>query len=1590
MTTARSARSDGRRVDAAFRPHPSVSIVGIGCRVPAAAGVAEFWRQLANTDTGAPHTGRLDHIDRFDNDWFGIPDHEAALMDPRQRLALEVAIEALDDAGIGYRARGSGAAVVFGACRSGHTAMQNTGHDAVTGSTGSFIANRLSSVLDLHGPSLALDSASSSAPTAIDLAVRLLADDAVPFAIVGGVHLNLRCGTYQTNMRDVDAENGFHLSEGSPTPFDAAAIDYPPSDECAVLVLQRTTDALCDDNRIYAEIAGYAGGANGRSNSLSTSNGHAQPDATRSGAAAAPRWSSSVGSDLGQLGPTTFTELVKAALSIHYGAIAPADNSRTERPPSSVGDDAHHDAPGPTEPVDWSRTPVSERRAEINSPGPGGSNGRVVLRGVAADPVQRGDEPPVLLPVTGRSRAELCAQADYFANQLDVGTGSAPSGALRAFGSAIARLVPGQARAVVIAKDRVDAIGRLRALAQGVADPGIFGPKEARRRGGVLFVFSGPGDRSSAMGRALAARYPAFAQAITAAADAVVAAGGPRLWTPRHGFAPAAVNGRNAAEFVQPAIFAYQIALTELLGSWGVRPDAVLGHGPGEIAAAAASGALSLADAARIVVQRSMFGATSAESTALALLEAAPAVAKTLVEPMRETVGIAAINSPRAVVVFGAPRSIDTLVRRAKRRQLFAQRIALDFAGHSPPITEVPPEFRTALADLAPQPPHIPLYSTTRRAESITSAVMNADYWAENASSTVELAAALDLAAADRCSTVVEIAPHPMLLPMIREYPGLAGAAYPAVTRDDETGTLLATLAQLHTDGRQLEWTAHGPLGAAPPRRRWNRRHFPLSTPDRAEPRTMDESSFPADDLTDHLVRGVPTVPAAHWLLRLLQLACSAANGAATMVADFVVHDHAALAELPDLTYHRAHIGAESLRVGVTGAGTLASARPAGDPTPADIVAWMRVVDANRAARHRMRELARDDFYAALRKRHLVYGPAFRPLRSIAAGRHRALGTFDAAPLDRSATLDGCLHLLTAACQDELPIGALPMPIGIESAWVSMEPGRVLVEAHAFVHEQTATGLTGGVIGTDQHGAPVLALSGIRVRFTEPGRAIRDVRTDPTGCLVPSLFRQETWVPIPDPVSTPPKNYSTKKPGAEHYSARRALVVGTSNLAFRLAREIEHILPTERITREPDAAGSIVAAVLAGRTSAARVAMVVVWSDEHSHGLGDGVDVALLGRIVEMLQCIQSSTATVSLTVVLPESPAPDGTDQLRDPRRTSTIHALAGLVRSLQLESTRAVQLVWANDSSANAAVLGRLVAALGPSVAGRGPLVAARGRPAAEPAGADPDEVALFAGALAVRRFTTARATYRPPPIDPDGTYVVTGGLGRRGSVAVRWLLDAGARDVVVLTRAPRQVPTLLEGQEDRLVVVRCDAADRSELDNALNDIRECGSTIRGIVHAAGALEDAPFGAITTAHLTRMFAPKATAAGNLLELTAADPTDFVLLFSATAGALGAPGRAAYAGANAALDALAAAYPHRRILSVGWGDPTSPVIENGSGAIYSGPAGECYADLLSEVLRYAGPYLLTVDVPPVTDNSPIAARRRQLLPAEPTPLPRT
>lgn len=496
---------------------------------------------------------------------------------------------------------------------------------------------------------------------------------------------------------------------------------------------------------------------------------------------------------------------------------------------------------------------------------------------------------------------------------------------------------------------------------------------------GVLFLFPGEGGEHERMGRMLAGRYPVFADAVTAAGDAVAAAGGPRVWTPRYGFRPpggfelAADTGDPSAhpEFVQPALFVYQVALAELLTAWGVRPDAAVGHGSGEIAAAVTTGVLPLAEAAKVVVSRSRAAGRLAGSSATAELLTAESEAIRLVRPLEGKVTVAAVNGPRSVLVTGTSRYVDVVMRRAERRGIATARHPRDHPAHSPAMIEAIPRFLGELGPIRPAVPRLPLYSGTHAGTVVDAANMSAGYWAENLTGRVELDAALRRAADDGMAMILEVGPEPLLAPAVREIPRFAHTTYGAADSADEGTAFLTCLAQFHA-ARALgaAATADGRNGIEEPPVPGEGISVIAPAWRRPEPSGIG-TGFPAMSFADRDTAARP--------------------------------DRAPRPVGPTVTAEPGRrSNGEDLRAEVTGAATLASIRLADDPPPTDIIAWTRVVDANRAVRFMAGRVALDPPMVIDRAGTYVVSGGLGALGSVMVRRLLAAGARDVVVPTRS------------------------------------------------------------------------------------------------------------------------------------------------------------------------------------------------------------------------------------------------------------------------------------------------------------------------------------------------------------------------------------------------------------------------------------------------------------------------------------------------------------------------------------------------------------------------------------------------------------
>ncbi|MDQ2587911.1 SDR family NAD(P)-dependent oxidoreductase [Saccharothrix yanglingensis] len=847
-----------------------IAVVGLSCRLPRAMDPDAFWELLvtgasAVTETPAARWdanalydadlsrpgransrwgGYLDEVDRFDAAFFGISPREATDMDPQQRLALELAWEALENAGaVPAALRGHPVGVFMGAFGSDYATLaqregiEGIGHHTVTGLSRGLIANRISYTLGLRGPSFTVDSAQSSALVAVHLAAQSIRTGECEVALAGGVHLNL------APESTVGAAKFGGLSpDGRCHTFDSRANGYVRGEGGGMVVLKPIATALADQDDILCVIRGSAVNNDGASDGLTTPDADAQAEVLRAayraadidprqvqyvelhgtgtkvgdpveasalgrvlGAGRAPADALRVGSvktNIGHLeGAAGIAGLLKTVLSISRGQVPPSVDFVEPNPNIAFGELGIRVQ---TETADWTAEP---RLAGVSSFGMGGANCHVVLSGPprsAGGATSEQVEATLPFVLSAKTPEALRAQAGNLR-----GRGLDHAGLAQAL---LTRRTLFDHRAVVLAATADELESGLAGIEQGVPGAGVVLGRGDEADAGPVLVFPGQGAQWAGMGRDLLDASEVFAESVTACEKALA---------PHVGWSLTEVlrtgDGLDRVDVVQPASWAVMVSLARLWASVGVRPAAVLGHSQGEIAAAVVSGKLDLDDAATVVALRSriiaaeLAGRGAMASVALPADEVRPYLVG------HPGVGVAVVNSARSTVVSGDRDAVDALVARWEQEGVRVRRIAVDYASHSPHVDSVRERVVEALAGIRPRRGGIPFFST---ADCAWADRLDAAYWAHNLRAPVRFGEAVGALLAQGFRHFVEAGSHPVLVGAVEDTVADAdvddAVVVGSLRRDEgDLRRFLMSAAEAFTGGVDVDWSAVVPSARA-------------------------------------------------------------------------------------------------------------------------------------------------------------------------------------------------------------------------------------------------------------------------------------------------------------------------------------------------------------------------------------------------------------------------------------------------------------------------------------------------------------------------------------------------------------------------------------------------------------------------------------------------------------------------------------------------------------------------------------------------------------------------------------------------------
>ena len=810
-----------------------VAIIGLACRFPGAPTPRDFWHLVRD---GLEATQLPGSIAEFDADFFNLSPREACAMDPRQRLALELAWELFEDAFlVPETLRGEQVSIYLGAMTDDYAVLtlregaDNLDHHSFGGVSRAMIANRISYALGLHGSSMIVDSGQSSSLVAVHLACESLRTGESALAIAGGIHLNL---ADETAM--LEQEFGALSTSGHTYAFDQRADGYVRAEGAGMVLLKPLSAALKDGNRIRAVIRGSAVGNAGHSSAGQTvPSVSGQADVIRRALSCAnlggddidyveahgtgtevgdpvearalgeifverrqhPVRVGSVKTNIGHTGSAAgIAGLLKAVLAIENGLIPPSLNYDAAAPGihlKSLGLQVNNVL------TTW---PVlgRPRRAGVSSFGMGGTNVHVILDEAPVQPECGLTEPQrdatVAWVLTARSEQALNNQAARLAAHVAADEDLTVTDV--AWSLATTRSIF-EHRAVLVGSDRQVLTRGLARLAAD--DPGAVAGRA--RPGKTVFVFPGQGSQWLGMGQQLYGRFPVFALAFDEAVDALDAQLRSGLRDVIWGLDPELLAN---TEFAQPALFVIEVALAALLRTWGIEPDLVMGHSVGEITAAHVAGVLTLDDSARLVAAR---GRLMAELPPGGVMIAVAAGEDEVTPLLTDGVAIAAVNAQHSLVLSGAEAPVGALADRLAQQGTRVHRLAVSHAFHSVLVEPMIEEFARLLADIKASDPRIGLVSNVT-GQLAGAEYGSAQYWVEHVRRPVRFVDGVRLAESLGAGVFVEVGPAAGLTAAVEESLSAEHAAAVATLAKDqpEIDALLSAAGQLFAHGATVDW----------------------------------------------------------------------------------------------------------------------------------------------------------------------------------------------------------------------------------------------------------------------------------------------------------------------------------------------------------------------------------------------------------------------------------------------------------------------------------------------------------------------------------------------------------------------------------------------------------------------------------------------------------------------------------------------------------------------------------------------------------------------------------------------------------------
>lgn len=1547
--------------------------------------------------------GFIDNIDKFDPGFFGITPREATFMDPQQRVLMEVSWEAMEDAGmVTKKYAGTDTGVFIGAFTLDYQHVQfDLDHldqidlHSATGSMMTLVANRLSYVYDFTGPSIALDTACSGSLVAIHTACQNIRNKECGMAIAGGVLLN-----FAPQYTIAESRGGFLSPDGTCKTLDESANGYVRGEGAAVVVLKALKDAIADNDQIYSVILGSAVNQDGQTSGITVPNGESQKVAIKKACAQAEIDPCEVqyvemhgtGTPVGDpieanaLGETYasgrdkdkpciiaslktnigHTEsvagvagLIKASLCLKEKQIPPHLHLKKINP--AIDLDALN-LKVPMELMDWPKH-EGVAMAAVNSFGFGGTNAHAILAEAPEIPMKKSptEELTRIFPISACSEAGLMAMAKkyhafleqgHLKNVYDLGYSMALRRDQHPF------------RLGVVAKN-MDQLKE--SLSDYIADHPTLGVAEGRQGedSDLVFVFTGMGPQWWKMGRELMETETVFMEAIKKCDEAFSKYAN---WSLLEAMCvDEETSEMSQTKLAQPANFAIQYGLIKLWESKGIKADVIVGHSAGEVAAFYHAGVLNFEDAIKVIYYRSslqqrLTGKGKMMAVSMSKDEAAKLIAD------YEGVDIVAINSHSGVTLAGEEEELIKVGENATEQGIFNKFLDVTVPFHSRYMEEIKDEFMAGIADVTFNMPTTTLYSTTT-GKCVTEQMDHSYLW-NNVRYAVYFADAATAIIEAGYRTFLEVGPHPALTYYLKEMceeKGVKGTFISSLNRKQpERATFYHAYAKLYTAGIFSEWVHLYPsIGnfVKLPHYAWQREVY-WSESDSSAIRRLGlydrnllgkrlSTACPTWEvelkkelvpfLDDHCIGGNPLFPAAGYMEMAMQLA-NEYYGKGFYTLEEIELKKAVFIQPNKLTKLQIILDEEQATFAIYNVSNVDHHElvSTGAFKQMQNFGARKSIDINilkEATRNNMAESDGKEMYQNFHGAGFQYTDTFAVIDKIWIGKKEVISELTMPQVKMSeeyeiypGVLDACFQGIIALefghaeneNKRENEQMQMRLPVSVKK-FLLYDNLKEKMWAHCYQTERTDAYTDCDIYLYDENGSLIAEIQALRVQVLEGmGQKV------PLKMINNWLYDLE-WHPLPNV-----EKIREETPGSWLVLGDRSGVsVQYEQILSGLDETYFHVELGESLTIDIEA----------------RKATIGLDSDEDFVTLYKAVKEAMpIKGILHFWNIDLPNNHEITTGNVLQSG--------------DTGVYTVLSAIKAAVANEEKAPKL-WVITKGAQAIVSGEERSVMQHAIWGTSRLIGNQEYIAQFGAiidldptavaeslnqlavqtlrGDDEDQIVFRDGLRYVARVYNTKNLTKPLPVKMDewGSYMITGAFGALGKLVANWLIEKGAKKLILLGRVNlperadwcnedldhkvRERIAFVQSLEAKGATVIVDAVDFSDEDSVKTYFAENVEKlkeVKGVISSLGIVKDMLIDQMPKEVFDEVYHTKVLSNWMLHEYFGDQPLDFFVIFSSVAALITSAGQANYAAANAFLDGLAAYRRNKGLaaLSIAWG----------------------------------------------------------------------